>query len=252
MRGFRALPHTAAGQRHILDIDFDAFTATMLNMPVAISFRDVSHPQLPEGFSRDFEAGCSVLVLTSRADESTALTRLVTGLSHPASGSILVEGRDTAALDTEQLYRLRRQVGVVTSSGGLVSNLKLWENITLPLVYQSGGVTPEEERAALDYLERLGYSGSLMAMPAHLSLQEKRSAALVRMLVRQPRIALYSNCFEDTPSVSRSTFCRIAAEFHAAAPERTSLYLSSSPDLAADLSVDLVVRIDESDDTTSR
>jgi phospholipid/cholesterol/gamma-HCH transport system ATP-binding protein len=224
----------------------------MLHMSGAISFRDVSHPDLPEGFSCDVEAGCSVLVLTSREAEISALTRLVTALALPVSGSVLVEGSDTSGLDSTQLYRLRQQIGVVPSHGGLISNLKLWENITLPLVYHCGGITAEDERTALEYLGRLGYTGSLMAMPAHLTLQEKRSAALVRMLVRQPRIAIYSNCFEDAPSPSRSTFCRIAGEFHAAARDRTSLYLSSSPDLADELSIDLVVRVSESDETTSR
>ena len=214
-------------------------------MSAAISFKDVSHLQFLEGFSCDIETGSSVLIITSREDESTTLTRLVTGLSRPARGSVLVDGRDVACLDPAELYRLRRRVGVVPAHGGLISNLKLWENITLPLLFHSGGVSADQERTALAYLERLEYSGNVMAMPAHLTPQERRSATLVRMILSQPGIVLYSNCFDDSSPSARRAFIQITGEFHASAEDRTSVYLTSSPELAAELPVNLVVRVDQ-------
>jgi len=221
-------------------------------MSPIISFRDVSHLNFFEEFSCDIETGNSVLIVTSREDESTALTRLITGLSRPVRGSVLVDGQDLAGLEQAGLYNLRQQIGVVPSNGGLVSNLKFWENITLPLMYHSGGVTPEDEQIALDYLARLGYSGNIMALPAHLTHSERRMAAMVRVFLRQPRIVLYSNCIEGASSASRESFFQVAKDFHTAVKGRTSLYLTSSPDLAADLPVDMVVRISESAENVSR
>lgn len=221
-------------------------------MSPILSFRDLSYLNSFEGFSCDIEAGSSVLVITSREDESTALTRLVTGLSRPERGSVLVDGQEVGGLDQVGLYKLRQQIGVVPSNGGLVSNLKLWENITLPLMYHSGGVAPEDEQSALDYLARLGYSGNIMALPAHLTNPEKRVAALVRVFLCQPRIVLYSNCIDGTSTASREVFIQATMDFHAAVTGRTSLYLTSSPDLAAGLPVDMVVRIDGSVETVSR
>jgi len=217
-----------------------------------ISFRDVSHLNFFEGFSCDIEAGSSVLIVTSREDESTALTRLITGLSRPDRGSLLVDGQDLAGLDPSGLYNLRQEIGVVPANGGLISNLKFWENITLPLMYHAGVVTAEDEENALDYLGRLGYSGSIMALPAHLTHHERLVAAMVRVFLRQPRIVLYSNCIEGTPSASREVFFQVTKEFHAAGKDRTSLYLTSSPDLAADLPVDMIVRMNGSVETVSR
>jgi len=221
-------------------------------MSPILSFRDVSHLNSFEGFSCDIEAGSSVLVVTSREDESTALTRLITGLSRPVRGSVLVDGQEVGGLDQAGLYKLRQQIGVVPSNGGLVSNLKLWENITLPLMYHSGGVTPEDEQYALDYLARLGYSGNIMALPAHLTHAEKRVAALVRVFLCQPRIVLYSNCIDGASAASREVFIQVTKDFHTAVTGRTSLYLTSSPELAAGLPVDMVVRINESAETVSR
>jgi phospholipid/cholesterol/gamma-HCH transport system ATP-binding protein len=221
-------------------------------MSCIISFRDVSIPAFFEGFSCDIEAGCSVLVVTSREDESTALMRLLTGLIQPARGSVLIDGQDIAGLEKSQLYHLRQQIGVVPADGGLISNLKMWENITLPLMYHGGGVTAEAEQNALDYLAGLGYSGNIMAMPAHLTHHERCVASIVRMFLRQPRIILYINCLESGSAASRETFIRVTQGFHTAEKDRISLYLTSSPDLAGDLPVDMTVRTHQSVDSASR
>jgi phospholipid/cholesterol/gamma-HCH transport system ATP-binding protein len=221
-------------------------------MSFNLSFRDVGYLNYVNGFSCDIEAGASVLIVTSREDEGTALTRMITGMFTPSRGTILVDGKDVAELELDDLHQLRQQIGVVPSKGGLVSNLKLWENITLPLLYHSGGIAPEEENSALNYLARLGYSGNIMALPAHLTQFEKLIATLVRVFLRKSRIVIYSNCLELIPPVSRDIFFQISKEFHAASKERTSLYITSSPELAANLPVDAVIRMNESVEIVSR
>ena len=119
-------------------------------------------------------------------------------------------------------------------------------------MYHSGRVTPEDEQNALDYLARLGYSGNIMALPAHLTLQERRVAALVRTILSQPRIVLYCNWIEGASPAARKAFFQVSQEFHTTVKDRTSLYLTSSPDLAEDLPVDMIVRLNEPVDTVSR
>ncbi len=221
-------------------------------MPVTISFKNISLFDSIEGFSCDIEAGSSAVIVTARDDDSTALTRLIAGLSRPTGGSVMINSRDVAELDPSELNALRRQIGVVPSNGGLVSNLKYWENITLPLIYDTGGISAEQEKAGLDYLALLGYSGNIMALPAHITLHDRRMAALVRAFLRRPNIMLYSNCIEGLSLNHRNAFLKAAQEFHGAEPGRTSLYLTSSPDLAADLPVDLIFRLNESIATVSR
>lgn len=214
-------------------------------MPVTISFRDVSHPNLLQEFSCEIEAGSTVLCITSREEESSALTRLITGMTRPELGSVLINGQDLAGLEQAELCQLRQQIAVVPSKGGLVSNLKFWENITLPLVYHNGGVTAEEEQKGLAYLERLEYTGRLMALPAHLTPYDRRVAVLVRAFLQQPRIILYCNCLDGITADARTAFSHAAIEFHAAAAERTSLYFTSSPELATLLQADRIIRLNE-------
>src|SRR5512133_1688401 len=221
-------------------------------MTVELSFRDVSYPGFFEGFSCDVQAGSSTLIVTSREAESSMLTRLITGLSLPSHGSVVLGNQELSGLEPDQLYELRQQIVIVPSNGGLISNLKAWENITLPLIYHSGRVSAEEEELALGYLTRLDYAGNIMALPAHLSLHEKRITAFVRALLTRPRLIIYSNCFDGEQPSHLKMFADLATEVHASDDNRTSLYLSSSADLAADLSVDTIIHVHEPAESDSR
>lgn len=212
-------------------------------MTAAVSFREVAACDLFEGLTFEVEAGRSALILTSGEDEGAVLLRLITGLTHPSRGALHVCGQSPGDLAPAQLYQLRRQIGVVPSNGGMISNLKLWENITLPIIYGKGQISAEAEEHVVDCLRRLGYSGNIMAMPAHLTLYEKRVAAFIRATLCQPRIMVYGNCFEDMPAAARRVFITATAEFQAAAAERTSLYLASSAEVARELSADVVITV---------
>jgi len=220
-------------------------------MTAAISFREVSAGGLFERLSFEVESGSSVLIVTSGEDESDALLRLITGMSRPLCGSVHLSGLSLGELSPPQLYLLRQEIGVVPANGGMVSNLKLWENITLPLLYTKGHVSGETEEHITNCLVKLGYSGNVMALPAHLTLYEKRIASFIRATLCQPRIMVYGNCFDDMPAVARKRFLEATTEFHNEAAGRTSIYLVSSAEMAGDLAVDAIVAVHETAKTTT-
>lgn len=229
----------------LLPVDIAAYITTMVAMTVAVSFNGVSADNFFKDLSFEAETGSSVLIVTSREDETTALLNLITGLSLPLNGKILIFGQSLAELSESHQYQIRQQIGVVPSRGGLISNLKLWENITLPLLYTSGQITQESEDQALNLLNQLGYSGNVMELPAHLSLYEKRIAAFIRATLCQPKMMVYSNCFEDIPIETRKNFFSATAQFHTASTERTSLYFVSSAEAAKELSTDKTIILHE-------
>jgi len=221
-------------------------------MSAALSFRDVSYPGFFEGFSCEIDSGCSALIVTAGDAESGLLTRLITGKSYPSHGSVLVDNREVTGLTKDELQTLRKQTGIVPSHGGLISNLKVWENITLPLIYHNGAVSHDDEQTALAHLATLGYAGKLMALPAHLSPHDKRIIALVRALMTAPRIIMYCNCFENLPAAQLPTVSRLTAGFHTTREDRISLYLASSAALAAELAVDRIISVHENAKIFSR
>lgn len=215
-------------------------------MAAAISFSNVTCKPFFQQFSCSIEQGCTALLVTSREDESSSLLRLLTGLEAPSSGSVHVLDHPLADLAPDQIYQLRRQIGVVPFSGGLVSNLKMWENITLPLLYQSGAIDEEITAVALTRLEQLEYHGEVTVLPAHLTLYEKRITAFVRATLQQPQLMVYCNSLDGIPHNFRANLAKAALEFHQALPGRTSLFMTSSRDIARDMDVDIRLTVHES------
>lgn len=217
-------------------------------MTAAISFREVSAGNLFEGLTFEIEAGTSALVVTSGEVEGAALLRLITGLDRPLRGSVQISGQPVEDMAPPQLYQLRQQIGVIPANGGMISNLKLWENITLPLHFTTGNIPPGTDDYVTNCFKKLGISFNLMALPAHLSPHERRVAAFIRASLCQPRIMVYNYCFENISAAARSGFFAATSAFHSAAPERTSLYLVSSADIARNLPADVTIKVHDTAD----
>lgn len=207
-------------------------------MDQALKFQDVVADELPGGVSFALPGGTLAAVITSRQDENDQLVRLVLGLSKPDAGSISVLGADPAGVSEKALNDLRKQVAVVYPSGGLVSNLKVWENLVLPLEYHSACTRSEIEAGGLAVLKRVGYSGGLMELPGHLSIYQKRLVGLARAMLTGPRLMIYNAILLGLRSEEKSAIIAAALEYHRENPERTSLFLTPNPESLKEIPID--------------
>lgn len=217
----------------------------MKPMSVPLVFNLVNYPGILENFSREFSGGTSALLVSPREHACMLLTRLITGLAHPASGKVLIDGIDLATLEYDDLLKVRQQMAIVSPNGGLISNLKVWENLTLPLMYHRSSLNNEEERRALAHLEALGYTGNIMALPAHLSLHDRRIIALARAFMTDARIVVYQECFEGVSTQALPLFARLTASFHAERSDRVTLYLAATDRSADLLKPDCVIHVSD-------
>ncbi len=132
------------------------------------------------------EAGAvRVLRLPGREEKALAID-LAAGEQRPEAGSVLLDG---AALDAA----VPGSIGWVPESGGLISNLKTWENVTLPLWYHHGRRVAETEQKLHALLAALGVTAEamaeFMASPvARLSTLERKRVGLLRGLLLAPRL----------------------------------------------------------------
>ena len=131
---------------------------------------------------------------------------------------------------------------IVTADGGLIGNLKVWENLVLPATYHGSSQNRELEERSTGLFAQFGISGAAFetlctTLPDHLGRFERRLCAFVRAMLTEPRIIVYDSLFdglsrEETGKVL--TFDRI---FHAQIPLGTSLHLSADlptlPELGA-------------------
>lgn len=199
-------------------------------MSVALACHNLTYADSIRDFSCRIPAGSRTLVLTERDEVNTQFCRLVTGRCTPANGDLQVFDTPLGDLPEGKRQTLRSRIGVVPLKGGLVSNLKLWENITLPLLYHNGRITSEDEERAVSYLRQLGYSGNLMALPGHLSLYERRTAAFVRAVVQQAHLVLFCNVFDGLPSHERELLAGAILRYHTEQPDACSLFFAPTTD----------------------
>lgn len=126
-----------------------------------------------------------VLALADR-EQKAAVIDLALGERLPEAGKVTLEG---SALDAVPAGSL----GWVPDGGGLIGNLKTWENVTLPLWYHRNRDVAATEGALSRWLDALGVPeaerGGFMASPAaRLSPLARKRAGLLRGLVLAPRV----------------------------------------------------------------
>jgi len=207
-------------------------------MEHAVTFDKVLADELLEEVSFTIPGGCLTAAITARQEESDLLVKLMLGLAQPLSGSISVLGEDVGAASDKTLNALRRSVAVVFSAGGLISNLKVWENLVLPLEYYSLYPPNEIEERGMRALQRVGYAGGLMELPGLLSLYGRRQIGLARAMLVEPRLIIYDEILSGLSGEQRSAIIEAAETFHRESPGRTSIFMTASEETVREIPVE--------------
>jgi len=185
-------------------------------------------------------------LLTASEPETDLLLRLLVGAERPDAGTVVLLGRPLAGLAEGEALALYARVGFVWPDGGLVSNLKAWENILLPLWYHGGGGA-RHEPAALELLGRLGVPesrlpGLLQALPGSLDQRERRIVGMVRAMLRDPEAIVLAGLTDGLDEGTRQRMRETARWFHARRPGRTTLWVTSDEHDLAGVEVALRLR----------
>lgn len=136
----------------------------------------------------------------SGAGKST-LVRCINLLERPSSGTVLIDGRDIAALRETELRKVRRQISMVFQGFNLLSQRTCLDNICFPLAL--AGVKKRDALVrARELLSLVGLSDKADAYPAQLSGGQKQRIAIARALATDPKVLL---CDEATSALDPKT-----------------------------------------------
>ena len=194
------------------------------------------------------EAGERVAVIAGASYARLALLSVLSGRQPPATGRMTLLGEDVYAAPEATVLDLLRQVGVVRKGGGLVSNLRAWENIVLPVAYHSGQTWDEIEPRVRAFFDRLGLQGEVLeanlhSLPGLLPEHWRRVVGLVRALIMEPRLMVYEALLDGLPGGLARAAGDLTAAFHAERPDRTSVFVVADGPaafpLAAERTIDL-------------
>ncbi len=136
------------------------------------------------------EQGEFVAVMGESGSGKTTLLNLLAALDRPTSGTVLLDGVDTASVPEKDIAAFRRdQLGFVFQDFNLLDTFTLEDNIYLPLVL-AGMDHGEMQTRLLPLAEKLGIAGLLKKYPYEVSGGQKQRAAVARALITRPKLLL--------------------------------------------------------------
>ena len=136
------------------------------------------------------DEGEYVAIMGESGSGKTTLLNILAALDKPTAGSVLLAGRDLAALKEKQLAAFRRDnLGFVFQDFNLLDTFSLRDNILLPLVL-AGKKWPEMDRRLTPLAQSLGIGPLLDKYPYEVSGGQKQRAAVARALIGQPQLVL--------------------------------------------------------------
>ncbi len=173
---------------------------------VGLAFED---KEVLNGISFRLPRGESKAIFGVAGSGKSTILKLAIGLLRPDRGHIYTLDEDVTALKEEQLFDLRRRVGIVFQESALFDSLTVRENVAFRL-YEEGN-TPESEieervREVLRFVE---LEHTLDMFPAELSGGMRRRVAIARAIITQPEVILYDSPTGGLDPVTSTTIVEL-------------------------------------------
>src|SRR5262245_37537763 len=179
-----------------------------------VGFRHAGQPAALDNLNLTVEAGEMIALVGPSGAGKTTLLKLVNRLLLPASGRVVVEGRDTREWDG---IRLRRRIGYVFQDIGLFPHMTVEENVTIVPRLEEWPAERARDRAR-QLLDLVGLRPSEYGnrRPHELSGGQRQRVGLARALAIDPPILLMDEPFGALDPITRvevrREFARIQAQ----------------------------------------
>jgi phospholipid/cholesterol/gamma-HCH transport system ATP-binding protein len=138
----------------------------------------------------------------------STLLKLAMGLMRPDSGRIFVLGEEVTRMSEQELFELRRRVGIVFQESALFDSLKVYENVAFRMMEER--VPAEEiERRVREVLRFVELERTYDMRPSELSGGMRRRVAIARAIVTEPEVLLYDSPTGGLDPVTSNTIVEL-------------------------------------------
>lgn len=139
----------------------------------------------------DIYPGEFIGIVGKSGSGKSTLANMITGIDHPSSGDITIEGRVINKMDESEMSIWRgNNLGIVFQFYQLLPMLSLLENIILPMDFCNRFDPIERESRARQLLGLVGLQDYTDKLPAMVAGGQQQSAAIARALANDPPIII--------------------------------------------------------------
>jgi phospholipid/cholesterol/gamma-HCH transport system ATP-binding protein len=179
----------------------------------AIIFQDVSlrfdEKVVLDRVSFELLRGENKILLGESGVGKSTILKLVLGLIKPDSGNIFVLGHEVSAMHENDLFELRRKIGMVFQESALFDSLPVRDNVAYRLI-EEGDVSEEEvENRVREALRFVELEHTLDLFPGELSGGMRRRVAIARAIITQPEVLLYDSPTGGLDPVTSTTIIEL-------------------------------------------
>jgi phospholipid/cholesterol/gamma-HCH transport system ATP-binding protein len=148
-----------------------------------------------QGINMKIPRGKVVAIMGGSGCGKTTLLRCIGGQLRPSGGQVRLEQHRVCEMSHDELYRLRRKMGMLFQFGALFTDMSVFDNVAFPLREHTD--MPEEmiRDLVLMKLEAVGLRGAHSLMPGELSGGMARRVALARAVALDPMLMMYDEPF---------------------------------------------------------
>jgi len=162
-----------------------------------------------DNVSFSIRRGEFVLIVGSSGSGKSTLLNMIGLLDKPTSGKVILDGKETTALNDGQVSQYRNEkLGFVFQFANLLPDLTVLENVMLPQQIQG---SPEDVRQnATDLLIKVGLEDQINKRSNKISGGQAQRAAIARGLVNRPTIVLADEPTGNLDSVTAGKIVKLA------------------------------------------
>jgi ABC-type lipoprotein export system ATPase subunit len=159
----------------------------------------------------------------------TTLLHIIGCLDKPTKGVLKIDGIEVENMPESELVNIRRQkIGFVFQQFYLIPGLNVYENVTLPLLFNR---RPKNKNDIVSLLELVGLKERIHHNPNQLSGGEMQRVAIARALVNDPEILLADEPTGNLDTENSEKIFDLLKSLHKRG--LTVIMITHNPDLAS-------------------
>ena len=183
------------------------------------------------GVSIQIERGEYVAIMGPSGSGKSTLMNLIGCLDTPSKGSYLLNEKEVAAMNDDDLAQIRNEeIGFVFQTFNLLPRATALHNVELPLIY-AGMPARERQERARQALERVDLTARASHRPNELSGGQRQRVAIARALVNKPSILLADEPTGNLDSKTGNEIMGVFERLHEAG--NTIVLVTHEADIAA-------------------